>query len=123
MTQPKALILDDIVRIYKNSADRVIGIHCITVHEQREPFPNPIPSKINASRFKRTATIHVHFDRFNLSMGESRVIAKVQMIGKYDDYSYNGMNTDIVTVSYFGDDQVNDLEVSLKDLPTIGDTL
>lgn len=84
MTQPKALILDDIVRIYKNSADRVIGIHCITVHEQREPFPNPIPSKINASRFKRTATIHVHFDRFNLSILLTIVQALTIMSSNHD---------------------------------------
>jgi hypothetical protein len=123
MTQPKALVLDEIVRIYKNSANRVIGIHCIAVHEQREVFPNPIPSKINASRFKRTATIHVHFDRLNLVMGESRVISAIQMLGKYDDFTYNGTNTDIIIVKYLGNDQTNDLEVSLKNLPTIGETL
>lgn len=123
MTQPKASMLDNIVRIYKNSAGRVIGIHTIGVHEQRQPLPDPIPGKINNDRFKRTATISINFDRFNLSMGESRVIDKIQMIGKYDDFTYNNVQTDIVAVKYLGDTHVNEIEVSLKSLPTIGETL
>lgn len=123
MTQPKASMLDDIVRIYKNNAGRVIGIHNIGIHEQREAFPNPIPGKINTSRFKRTATVSIHFNRFNLSMGESRIISAVMMIGKYDDFTYNDTQTDIIAVNYLGDAHVNELEVSLKDLPSIGETL
>jgi hypothetical protein len=65
MTQPKALLLDEIVRIYKNSAGRVIGLHSIAINEYRELIPNLIPGKVNASRFKRSATIHSKFDRLN----------------------------------------------------------
>jgi hypothetical protein len=45
------------------------------------------------------------------------------MIGKYDDFTYNNTNSDIVSVVYFGNDEVNTLEISLKELPTVGDTL
>lgn len=123
MTQPKALLLDSIVRIYKNNAGRVIGLHTVSIHEQREQSPGPIPSRISNSRFKRSATVTSEFDRFNLSMGESRIIATIQMIGKYDDFTYNNSGNDIVSIRYLGNNEVNDIEVSLLELPTIGETI
>jgi hypothetical protein len=122
MTQPKALIIDQITRIYKNNADRIIGLHTITIHEQREQNPN-LQGKITNTRFKRHATISSDFTRFNLAMGQSRVISTVQMLGKYDEFTYNGSQTDIISVEYLGNNEVNSIEVSLKEFPTIGETL
>ena len=124
MTQPSALVLDEITRIYKNSVGRVIGIHCIHVHETRELNPNGIPGmNVSSTRFKRGARTVVEFQRFNLVMGESREIDKIQMIGKYDDFVYLPGNMDISYVKYFGDLETNDVTVSFADFPTIGESL
>ena len=126
MTQPSVLILDEITRIYKNSIGRVIGIHCIHVHETRKLIPSGLPNMndINKDRFKRGSYLTVSFDRFNLQMGESRVIDKIQMIGKYDDFTYNGNSSDIISVKYISEDpNINDVIVSLRDFPTIGESI
>jgi hypothetical protein len=124
MTQPSAMVLDEITRIYKNSVGRVIGIHCIHVHETRELNPNGIPGmNVSRSRFKRGAKTTTSFERFNLVMGESRVIDKIQMIGQYDDFVYVAGNQDISYVRYIGNEETNDVTVSFTDFPTIGETI
>jgi hypothetical protein len=120
---PQGTIVDTVTRIYKNSAGRVIGIHCLSIEEGRELSPHPTPGKITNTRFKRHAKLGVEFLRLNLSMGENRTISTVQMIGKYDDFTYNGSSNDIVSIIYFGDTQTNELEISLSELPTVGDTI
>lgn len=119
----QSLLLDVITRIYKNSANRVIGIHCISIQENREILPHPRPGYISDTRFHRSAIINSDFHRLNLSMGESRIIASVQMIGKYDDFNYNTAVDDIKSVIYFGVPETNDIEISLVGFPQIGDTL
>lgn len=123
MTQPKALILDEIIKIYKNADDKVLGIHSIVVHEDRQAIPDPRPGKVNSDRFKRTARTTHSFSRINLEMGGDRTISKVLMIGKYDDFDYNGDNTDVISVTYLGDDHTNDVYVDISQFPTIGDVL
>jgi hypothetical protein len=121
MTHSYPSLLDSIVRIYKNAADTVIGIHSINVH-QTEEIKNYIPGKYptNQEKVNRGCIIKPSFTRFNLEMGESRVISSIQMLGEYDDFEMNEGNTDIKNVTYQGKDDQNDLIVSLTEFPTIG---
>lgn len=121
MTTPKVSVLDSITRIYKNSAGRVIGIHSISVIENRPLVPDPRPGVVSNARFKRTGSITTSFSRFNLQMGESRFIASIQMIGGYDEFEYNNDTNDIVEVKYFGGEGVNDLTIDLREFPQIGE--
>jgi len=120
--------LDTIVRIYKNAADKTIGIHCIGVHQRKDASPTGLiddyPSL--ADRRRRSVHISADFQRFNLEIGGSRIIATVQMIGRYDDFILNPSANDFTQVVYNGRDDEgleNDLVVSLEQFPTVGDSL
>ena len=115
--------IDEIIRIYKNGSDRIIGLHCISLIEHREVVPSHIPGHVSSTRFKRTIEMQSDFTRFNLQMNESRIIVKVQMIGGYDDFQYNLSSNDIETITYYGNDEVDDKTISLVEFPTIGDSL
>lgn len=121
MTHSYPSLLDSVVRIYKNSDDRVIGIHSINIH-QTEEVKTHTPGKYptNQEKVNRGCIIKPSFTRFNLEMGESRAIATIQMLGEYDDFEMNGGNTDIRFLTYYGKDDQNDLIVSLEEFPTIG---
>ena len=116
-------LLDVITRIYKNAAGGIIGIYHISIDVRFPASSSHIPGKISDGRFKRTSKRTVNLEVFNLVMGESRVIDEISMTGKYDDFTYNGTNTDIVSVTYTGNAQTNDLTIGMNDLPTIGDTI
>lgn len=123
MTQPKATVVDEITRIYKNTDGKVIGLHSISITELRKQIPDPSPGKVNNDRFKRTAKMSYSFTRFNLDMTGSREVTEVLMLGKYDDYLMNLDGTDIIEVSYIGNEETNDIKIDLRQFPTIGDTL
>ena len=123
MSQTKVSTLDEIIRIYKNSDGKVIGLHSIVIHEDRKQNPNPSPGNITDKRFKRTGKFSHTFTRFNLDMSGSREIVEVLMLGKYDEFIQNIDSTDIIEVVYFGNAETNDLVIDLRPFPTIGDTI
>lgn len=115
--------VDTITRIYKNANNHVIGIHTIEVIERPPANPHPIPGNIgDPQRFTRGYDIKVCFTCLNLHMDQDRTIAKVQMLGAYDDFLLNSTSSDILEVTYTGKGTTT-LKVSLHDFPTIGDTV
>ena len=116
--------LDTIFRIYKNTDGDALGTHCIEVIENREesPLPGRDDTGTMTDRSKRRLTTNVTFTRLNLVMGSSRVIATVQMLGGYDNFTMNGSNDDILSVIY-GEGFTNEASVALNLFPTVGSTI
>ena len=117
--------LDTITRIYKNADGDALGVHCIEVVENTEATPTPGDgSKTTMTeRSKRQLKTNVTFTRLNLVMGSSRTVSTVQMIGAYDNFEMNGSNNDIVTVTYYGENEQNDGWVAFNLFPSVGDDL
>lgn len=121
---PQVTSLDQIVKIYKNVSGKVIGIHTISVSVDRTDVAElPPEQKVLLKGFPRRGKISSDFTRFNLTISGSRIISSVQFIGKYDDFQNNETEDDIVSVTYYGDAQTNDLIIPLNNFPTIGDTI
>ena len=121
---PNGTVLDQIVKIYKNEDNKVIGIHTVSIVIDKVEIQDlPPEQKVLKKKFPRKAKINTDFARFNLDLGGSRIIDTVQLIGKYDDFEYNNTETDIVSVEYQGDSETNTFVIPLDMLPTIGDSL
>lgn len=121
--------LDQVTRIYKNSAGEVIAIHCLGIIEDRIQLigPNAGNYPTLKERRSRSGKMNISLELLNLTMSQSRVIDKIQMIGKYDLWTLNGSINDIVTITYLGSNAEggieNDLIFHLNLLPTVGDTI
>ncbi len=121
MSKADNQLIDVIYKLYKNSSGDLLGIHQISVFEDREI--HSIPGKISDTRFKRHAYIKTDFRRVCIVIDGSRIVDSVQFIGKYNDFTSNASNTDYISVLYLGNSETNSIEVGIEHLPTIGDTL
>lgn len=126
MSQGNTRLLDTITRIYKNANGNVIGIRCIHITETRDASPGTVAGEYPSleERRKRGAEVKSSLKNFSLSIGESRQVAIIQMIGKYDEFTINGSNNDFIDVTYYGSDNVNDLIIGIQEhYETVGDTI
>lgn len=113
-------LIDSIYRLYRNSDRNIIGIHQISVFEERQINPRP-SFEVKEDRLKSHAYTNFRFERIDKIIGTNRTIASVTILGKYDDFEVNTSQTDYNSVSYIR--KTDKLVISLRDLPTIGDTL
>ena len=101
------------MRIYRNADDKIIATDCITITADTR--------RINAERFHSSA--YMNYDRELYHLGDGgRTIAKIQMIGNYnniEDSSGNYLNVTWDAVS----EHENDITIDLRSLPKVGEVV
>ena len=108
--------LGSLCRIYKNSASKIIALESVEITADWVDLPNH-------QFFRSINSVNVARQLVHLTVGGSRVIASVQIMGDYSSIEENGGNFLVATWNKKSDDE-NDVVVSLEDyVGVIGDTV
>lgn len=95
-------------RIYKNADDTTLAIDDISIVENTRHTKD---GKMLRTGYLKTSRVLVNF-------GGSRTISDIKMMG-----NYTSITADLKVATWAGNANSNDVEVSLSELPQIGDTL
>jgi methylthioribose-1-phosphate isomerase len=117
-------VLDTITRICKNSDSVALAIQEINVRAatistvNRAGMSLVTASSLSTDRFKRTGTVKLASTTFLNTQSANRAITSVEVSGRFDSFTKDG-DQDVETVTYSGDDVVNDLVFGINNIPGV----